>query len=162
MVGKWHLGVGIHRQYLPTHHGFDHYLGIPYSHDMCPCIECFPDEQTCYDPCRPEMVGCPLFKDTTIVEQPTSLTSLTYKYTEAGKQFMEKSVLEDKAPFFLNVAYHQTHHPQFANSSAKHNPRGHFGAALSEMDESVGQLLSKIDQLGIRNNTMVIFTPDNG
>ena len=112
--------------------------------------------------CRPEMVGCPLFQDTSIVEQPTPLTNLTYKYTQAGKQFMEKSVLEDKAPFFLYLAYHQTHHPQFANSSAKHHSRGHFGAALSEMDESVGQLLSKINQLGIRNNTMVIFTSDNG
>ncbi len=41
-VGKWHLGVGANGQHLPTRHGFQSYLGIPYSQDMCPCIYCFP------------------------------------------------------------------------------------------------------------------------
>ena len=161
LVGKWHLGVGTERQYLPTNHGFDYYLGIPYSHDMCPCHQCFPDEH-CFDSCRPEMVGCPLFNGTSIIEQPTSLTSLTQKYTQAGLQFIEKSSMADKAPFFLQMAYHQTHHPQFSQSSANSSSRGHFGRGLSEMDKSIGTLLSKLDELGIRNNTLIIFTSDNG
>ncbi len=44
-VGKWHLGVGEEGEYLPTKQGFDSYLGIPYSHDMCPCQVCFPGEK---------------------------------------------------------------------------------------------------------------------
>ncbi|XP_047738755.1 arylsulfatase A [Hyalella azteca] len=50
IVGKWHLGVGYEGEYLPAHHGFDDYLGVPYSHDMCPCYACFPDKP-CYDMC---------------------------------------------------------------------------------------------------------------
>ena len=47
-VGKWHLGVGAAGEFLPTRHGFQHYLGVPYSHDMCPCPVCFPQSQPCH------------------------------------------------------------------------------------------------------------------
>ena len=44
IIGKWHLGHGVNGTHLPTRHGFDHYFGIPYSHDMCPCLTCFPHQ----------------------------------------------------------------------------------------------------------------------
>ncbi len=74
IVGKWHLGVGLHQEYLPTKQGFDSYFvsfwfivipflpsfffppcfqGIPYSHDMCPCLVCFYPHESCHDQCRP-------------------------------------------------------------------------------------------------------------
>ena len=62
MVGKWHLGVGFHNEFLPTHYGFDDYLGIPYSHDMCPCETCFPDNGKCKISCWDFDVSCPLFR----------------------------------------------------------------------------------------------------
>ena len=64
-IGKWHLGVGENYEYLPTKRGFDHYLGIPYSHDMCPCLKCF-DTAPCHGNCRLDYVGCPLFLDENI------------------------------------------------------------------------------------------------
>ena len=113
-AGKWHLGVGESHQFLPTKRGFDHYLGIPYSHDMCPCSKCFhaAHNTSCHDTCRPDFVGCPLFLDDTIIEQPTDLTSLTSKVTDFALNFIDGAA--DK-PYFLYMAYHQTHHPQFAS-----------------------------------------------
>ena len=162
-IGKWHLGVGESYQYLPTKRGFDQYLGIPYSHDMCPCLKCFNSTTpSCFDGCRIDMVGCPLFMDETIVEQPVDLTKLTKKYTKAAQAFIKKS-LKMKKPFFLYMAYHQTHHPQFASSELSENSdRGRFGMALQEMDQSFGQMSETVQNLGIENNTIVIFTSDNG
>ena len=100
-------------------HGFDHYLGIPYSHGMCPCLKCFAIDarngnSSCYNECRTWNVGCPVFSDETIIEQPTDFTLLTNKYTKAAVDFIQSSVQKHKKPFFLYMAYHQTHHPQFA------------------------------------------------
>ena len=101
-------------------HGFDQYLGIPYSHDMCPCLKCFGanvsnKSESCFDSCRPDSVGCPLFLNEEIIEQPTDLPHLTEKYTQAALKFVTSSVEKHKKPFFLYMAYHQTHHPQFAS-----------------------------------------------
>ncbi len=109
-------------------------MGIPYSHDMCPCFKCFPEEvkihgaetdaetranssssSSCFDDCTPEVVSCPLFLDEEIIEQPVDLTTLTSKFSMAASTFISKSV-QDKSPFFLYMAYHQTHHPQFASN----------------------------------------------
>ena len=160
-IGKWHLGIGENYQFLPTENGFDEYFGIPYSHDMCPCFKCF-NSTSCYDECRPDMVGCPLFRNRKIIEQPTDLTQLTTKYTENAKKFIVKNAKRQK-PFFLYLAYHQTHHPQFSSNEydAKFT-RGRFGMALSEMDHSFGKVMKAIKTLGIDNNTIVIFTSDNG
>jgi arylsulfatase A len=100
-------------------HGFDHYLGIPYSHGMCPCLKCFDIDarngsSSCHNECRNWNVGCPVFSDETIIEQPTDFTLLTNKYTKAAVDFIQSSVHQHKKPFFLYMAYHQTHHPQFA------------------------------------------------
>ena len=100
-------------------HGFDQYLGIPYSHGMCPCLKCFAIDarngsSSCYNKCRTWNVGCPVFSDETIIEQPTDFTLLTNKYTRAAVEFIQGSVHKHNKPFFLYMAYHQTHHPQFA------------------------------------------------
>ena len=114
-VGKWHLGVGKNQDYLPTNHGFQDYLGIPYSHDMCPCVHCFAN-QTCFDDCRTDVVGCPLFLNEDIIEQPTDLVNLTSKYNRAALKFIEENKND---AFFLYYAFHQTHHPQFASKCSK-------------------------------------------
>lgn len=113
-IGKWHLGTN--KNFLPTNHGFEHYLGIPYSHDMCPCMTCFPGTNgSCFDTCRLDQVGCPLFKNEKIIEQPTNLLTLTEKYTQKARKFIQESN-HDQQPFFLYMAYHQTHHPQFSST----------------------------------------------
>ena len=100
-------------------HGFDRYYGIPYSHGMCPCMKCFSTDikngnSSCWNKCRDQNVGCPLFSDEKVVEQPTDFTLLTEKYNNEALQFMQNSV-QDSKPFFLYMGYHQTHHPQFAS-----------------------------------------------
>ena len=70
---------------------FDHYLGIPYSHDMCPCRVCFPGNRTCHDTCRPETVSCPLYRDETIIQQPADLLHLDHLYTREALKFIKVS-----------------------------------------------------------------------
>ena len=71
---------------------FDHYLGIPYSHDMCPCTHCFPDKKPCHDTCRPDTVSCPLYRDQTIIQQPAQLTTLTNTYTAEAVKFIKVKI----------------------------------------------------------------------
>ena len=113
---------------LSLHFCIFSYIGIPYSHDMCPCHICFPDEGKCNVGCNDGWVSCPvietkmatnsstaptdLFK---IVQQPADLPNLTNMYTDKALEYMEQSVDENK-PFFLYMAYHQTHHPQFSGN----------------------------------------------
>ena len=105
------------------------YCGIPYSHDMCPCKICFPDEGQCNVGCRDELVSCPVIETKmstnsstepsdlfNILQQPADLPNLTNMYTDKAIEYMERSVNENK-PFFLYMAYHQTHHPQFAGNN---------------------------------------------
>jgi arylsulfatase A len=93
-LGKWHLGVGENRQYLPTTQGFDYYLGVPYSTDMCPCVTCFYPDVQCAPPgseesCNAKMVGCPLVENDTILHQPADLLTLTEKYVQAAKSIIK-------------------------------------------------------------------------
>ena len=71
---------------------FDHYLGIPYSHDMCPCTQCFPHQRPCHDSCRPDTVSCPLYRDQTIIQQPAQLTTLTNTYTAEAVKFIKVKI----------------------------------------------------------------------
>ncbi|XP_076033550.1 arylsulfatase A-like isoform X2 [Oratosquilla oratoria] len=162
IIGKWHLGVGRNLEYLPTHHGFDEYLGIPYSHDMCPCLKCFPNNQPCFDTCWEEDVSCPLFSNASIVEQPADLTSLTTRYVDGALRFINRAA-KDKKPFFLYLPFHQVHHPQFASRKFHgRSPRGRFGDALAELDWAVGEVMDFVRNLGIEKDTVVWFTSDNG
>ncbi|XP_059091790.1 arylsulfatase A-like [Tigriopus californicus] len=160
-IGKWHLGVGQNGAYLPTEHGFENYYGIPYSHDMCPCQICFPIKEPCFGQCNNGDVSCPLYSNTTIVEQPTSLPDLTQKYTHKAILEIERfSKSED--PFFMYLAYHETHHPQFAGDFRNASSRGSFGDALMEMDHSIGKIISALKKKNLLNNTLIFFTSDNG
>jgi arylsulfatase A len=89
IVGKWHLGVGANNTYLPTNQGFDYYLGIPYSHDFCPCFTCFAPNIPCFDRCRTGETPCPVFENTDIVQQPADLLSLTATYIDAATSFIK-------------------------------------------------------------------------
>ena len=104
------------------------YCGIPYSHDMCPCYICFPNNGHCNTGCRNELVSCPVIETEmssnatgstegtfNILQQPADLPTLTNLYTEKAIEYMENSVSDNK-PFFLYMAYHQTHHPQFSGN----------------------------------------------
>ncbi|CAI8012829.1 Arylsulfatase A, partial [Geodia barretti] len=162
IVGKWHLGVGANNTYLPTNQGFDHYLGIPYSHDFCPCFTCFAPNIPCFDSCRTDETPCPVFNNTDIVQQPADLLSLTATYINAATSFIKTKAGEDE-PFFLYMAFQHTHHPQFASPKFTNTSiRLKFGDSLNELDWGVGQIFSALTEAGVSNNTLVFFVSDNG
>ncbi|XP_054749201.2 arylsulfatase A-like [Lytechinus pictus] len=162
IIGKWHLGVGKDGEYLPTSQGFDHYYGIPYSQDFCPCLVCFYPKDPCFDDCRTNESPCPIFNDTVIVEQPANLTTIEARYTNLAKKYISDNAAADQ-PFFLYYAYHHTHHPQFAGEQFRNTTiRGTFGDSLAELDWSVGEVLNQLDSSGIADNTFIFFTSDNG
>ncbi|XP_069169798.1 arylsulfatase A isoform X1 [Procambarus clarkii] len=162
IVGKWHLGVGTTGEYLPTHYGFDQYLGVPYSHDMCPCKVCFPGDQPCLEQCWNQDVSCPLFSNTTVVEQPVDLTSLTGRLVERARDFIQDAAAAG-SPFFLYFPFHHVHHPQFASTDHYgRSERGAFGDSLEELDWAVGQVVDQLNNLNLINSTLIWFTSDNG
>uniref|UniRef100_W5NJB0 Arylsulfatase A n=1 Tax=Lepisosteus oculatus TaxID=7918 RepID=W5NJB0_LEPOC len=164
IVGKWHLGLGPNRTFLPIHQGFDHFLGVPYSHDQGPCqnLTCFPPDIKCYGKCDQGVVYLPLFLNDTIKQQPVHFPDLVAFYNKFATEFISTS-LKREQPFFLYYASHHTHYPQFAGEGATGKSlRGPFGDALLEFDQTVGALMTALEVNGAQNNTFVFFTSDNG
>lgn len=148
-VGKWHLG---HLpEFLPTAQGFDSYYGIPYSNDM--------DHVGARDGQSP-FWNVPLLRDTSIIERPADQTTLTKRYTEEAIRFIRKNA---ERPFFLYLAHTMPHVPLFASPAfAGTSARGLYGDVVEEIDWSVGQVLDALEEAGIGDNTLVVFTSDNG
>ena len=136
-IGKWHLG---HLpRYLPTRHGFDSYLGIPYSNDMTPTV---------------------LIRNEEVIENPADQVTLTPRYTGEAIRFIEQN--RDR-PFFLYLPYTFPHTPLFASEGFKgRSDRGLYGDVVEEIDWSVGRILTTLRDLGLAERTLVIFTSDNG
>lgn len=148
--GKWHLG---HKtKYLPTQHGFDDYFGIPYSNDMTPVYNDWERAQ--------KFPKIPLIDDTTVVERSPEQGLLTKKYTEHAINYIKEHQNE---PFFLYLPYTFPHIPLFASETFRDtSKRGLYGDVIQEIDWSVGEILQMIKKLGIKKNTFVFFTSDNG
>ena len=147
MIGKWHLG---HRpEYLPTQRGFDEYYGLPYSNDMWPkhpTSKLFPD--------------LPLIEGEKTIALNPDQSKLTTDYTDRAIQFIQKN--KDR-PFFLYLAHNMPHVPLFVSERFKgKSEQGLYGDVIMEIDWSVGQILATLKDLGIDDNTLVIFTSDNG
>jgi arylsulfatase A len=149
--GKWHLGH--HPQFLPTRHGFDEYLGLPYSNDMWPFHPTggasFPD--------------LPLIDGDRVVNPKVTAKDqemLTTQYTERAVAFIEKN--KDR-PFFLYVPHTMVHVPLFVSDRHRgKTSRGLFGDVVTEIDWSVGRILDTLRKHSLERHTLVIFTSDNG
>ncbi|KAJ0029232.1 hypothetical protein NQD34_004229 [Periophthalmus magnuspinnatus] len=163
-VGKWHLGYGANGMYLPTNQGFDHYLGIPYSHDMGPCknLTCFPPDVKCFGLCDVGSVTVPLMKNEKIIQQPANFLELEKAYSDFATNFILTST-QKQQPFFLYYPSHHTHYPQYAGQrAAGRTLRGSYGDALAEFDDTIGDIMATLEKAGVLNNTLVFFTSDNG
>ncbi len=146
IYGKWHLGH--HPQFLPTRHGFDEYFGLPYSNDMYPKNPYgkFPD--------------LPLFENEKIVQYNPDQSKLTTWYTEHAVRFIEKN--KDR-PFFLYVAHTMPHVPLHVSAKfAGKSQKGLYGDVIMEIDWSVGEILNALEKNGIDEETLVLFSSDNG
>ncbi len=161
IYGKWHLGH--HPKFLPTNQGFDEYHGIPYSNDMWPWhprYEGLADD----DPKRREVYpDLPLVEDTMVVDANVTgedQENLTHWATERAVSFIERNA---DNPFFLYLPYSMVHVPIYASDAFKgKSGAGLFGDVVMELDDSIGQVVDKLRETGNGENTLVIFTSDNG
>jgi len=150
IFGKWHLGD--HPRFMPTNQGFDEYFGIPYSNDMWPL---HPQQGPIFN-----FGPLPLYENEAIIDTLTDQSLLTTQITKRSVDFIAKN--KDK-PFFLYVAHPQPHVPLFVSDKFKgKSKRGLYGDVIMEIDWSVGQILQTLKQYDIDENTLVIFTSDNG
>jgi arylsulfatase A len=152
MTGKWHLGRPA--QFLPTHHGFDEYFGLPYSNDMWPL---HPEAKAGTYPPLPLIEGDRVLKEELTHEDQAQLTT---QYTERAVRFIEKN---KDGPFLLYVAHNMPHVPLHVSDKFKgKSARGLYGDVIEEIDWSVGEILAALKRSGVEENTWVIFTSDNG
>ncbi|UCH14978.1 MAG: sulfatase [Bacteroidales bacterium] len=137
IVGKWHLGH-LHK-FLPLQQGFDSYFGIPYSNDM---------ESVLY------------MRGNNVEEFNVDQRYITRRYTEEAIKFIDQN--KDN-PFFLYIAHNMPHVPIYASENFMGtSERGLYGDVVQELDWSVGQILERLEQLNLLENTLVIFSSDNG
>lgn len=156
-VGKWHLG---HLpQFLPRQHGFDSYLGIPYSNDMDRVADSPKGRASFLDP-RIEYWHVPLMRDEKVIEQPADQRTITRRYTEEAVDFITRN---QTRPFFLYLPHSMPHVPLFRSTEFEgRSRRGLFGDVIEEIDWSVGRILATLKELRLDERTLVFFTSDNG
>lgn len=151
--GKWHLGH--EPEFLPTNQGYDEFYGIPYSHDMW---ELHPENGTRYN-----FPILPLYEGPQVIKKhitPEDQKFHTRSITDRTVQFIEKN---KEQPFFIYVPHPMPHVPLYTTDSFEgKTKRGAYGDVIEEIDWSVGQILNALDKNGIRENTLVVFTSDNG
>jgi len=159
IFGKWHLGH--QKKFLPPNHGFDKYLGLPYSNDMWPVD--YDGTPLQKDDWRAQYPPLPLIKNTTPVDTIETLedqSTLTTRYTEAAVEFIEKN--RDN-PFFLYLPHSMPHVPLGVSDKFRgKSEQGMYGDVIMEIDWSVGQIMKTLKKFGLEENTLVIFASDNG
>ena len=168
LFGKWHLGD--QPTFLPTRQGFDEFFGIPYSHDIHP----FHPRQDHF-----QFPALPLLDGETVIEMDPDADLLTKRITERAVEFIKR---HKSSPFFLYIPHPIPHKPlhvspplmqdvpeaikaalEKENGNIDYKTRDKlFKQAIAEIDWSVGEILDTLKQQGIDENTLVLFTSDNG
>lgn len=137
LIGKWHLGHTA--QYTPRNHGFDEFKGVLFSNDM-PNFFFYENENR--------------------LDDPVDQRYLTKRYTEQAVDFIKKN---KNAPFFLYLAHNMPHIPLYASPDfVGSSKRGLYGDVVQELDWGIGEVIKALEDAGIDENTMVVFTSDNG
>ena len=139
-IGKWHLGD--QPEFLPRQQGFDYYYGLPYSNDMR------------------ENPPLPLIRNETVIEAPAFQETLTQRYTIETINFIHTN--KDK-PFFIYLAHTMPHLPWHVSADFKgKSANGMYGDVIEEIDHSTGKILEALKEAGVDDNTVIVFTSDNG
>lgn len=152
MAGKWHLGRPA--EFLPVHHGFDEYFGLPYSNDMWPS---HPEAK------RGTYPPLPLIEGDRVIDAevtPAEQAQLTTQYTERAVKFIARHA---DRPFFFYLAHSMPHVPLHVSNKFQGKSRqGSYGDVIMEIDWSVGEILKALKQHKLEEDTLVIFASDNG
>lgn len=147
VFGKWHLGQPA--MFNPLRHGFDEFLGIPYSND-----------NSKFHPSVRNMPPLPMMDGERVVEEDPDQSQFTRRFTERAVAFVEKN---RERPFFLYVPHVMPHVPIFASERFKgRTGAGLYADVVAELDWSVGEILAAINRCGLDGSTLVIFFSDNG
>jgi len=146
IIGKWHCGD--QPDFLPTSHGFDEYFGIPFSNDMGRQIN------------RLDTPPLPLMRNAEVIQQQPDQRGITERYVDEALQFMRKNSDE---PFFLYLAHMYVHVPLFIPKQFLECSRnGAYGGAVACIDWAMAMIEAELERLGMKDDTIVIFTSDNG
>jgi arylsulfatase A len=173
MAGKWHLGDK--KMFLPTQNGFDQYFGVPYSNDMTIAPDMVLSENALLrNGMTKEMIQnyaslkianknhqTPLMKNNEVIEFPADQSTLNKRYTEFCLDFINQQA--GKSTFFMYLAHTMPHIPIFASKDFTGKSKGGlYGDVIEEIDWSVGEIIKALENKGVLDNTLVIFTSDNG
>ena len=161
IFGKWHLGF--QEKFLPLNHGFDTFLGLPYSNDMWPVDfdgNQISDTTNWKKKSYPQL---PLIKDFKKIDEIRTLedqAKLTTLYTEKSVEFINNN---KNNPFFLYIPHSMPHVPiAVSNKFRGKSSQGLYGDLMMEIDWSVGEIVKTLKENNLEENTLVIFTSDNG
>jgi len=157
-IGKWHLGDK--PEYMPNNQGFAYFYGLPYSNDM----NIDPEYKRHASSMDPEADyrwwDVPLMRNGEVIERPANQNTLTQRYAEESVRFIRE---HREQPFFLYLAQTMPHVPLFASDSFRNqSTRGRYGDVVEEIDWCVGEILEALRESGLDQNTLVVFTSDNG
>jgi arylsulfatase A-like enzyme len=139
MIGKWHLGNT--DEFMPWNHGFDEFFGVAHSND----------EKNFF-----------LYDGPHRIPEEVDQSRLIRRYTDRALEFLERASQRDQ-PFFLYLAHDAPHIPLYPSEGfVGRSRRGTYGDVVQELDASVGEILEALESLGIDDETIVVFTSDNG
>lgn len=167
-IGKWHLGH--HPEVLPTANGFDSYYGIPYSNDMnhlnkkkTPPSSSEGMDVLWNDPESAITAWqTPLMKNEEIIELPVDQRTITRRYTDRAIEFINQSA-ESKKPFFLYLPHSMPHIPLYVPDEVRDpDSKNAYRNVIEHIDHEVGRLMTTLRESKLAENTLVIFTSDNG
>lgn len=147
IYGKWHLG---HQPpFLPTRRGFDAFEGLPYSNDNGPL-----------HPVIRGIPALPFYRDEQVIETDPDQAQFTRRFTEAAIEFIGA---HRQQPFFVYLPHVMPHVPIFASAAYRGtSKRGLYGDVVQELDANVGQLVQKLDEWKLSENSLLLFLSDNG
>ena len=151
IVGKWHLGD--QPEFLPTRQGFDWFFGVPYSDDMTERV---------WDKDGSKWPPLPLMENETVIEAPCDRDGLTKRYTERAMEWIAEHKDEPFFLYFPQAMPGSTKTPFSSEQFKGKSKNGPWGDSIEELDWSMGVMLDQLKELGIAENTLVIWTSDNG
>ena len=161
IFGKWHLGF--QEKFLPLNHGFDTYLGLPYSNDMWPVDFDGNQISDSSDWRKKSYPQLPLIEDFKKIDEIRTLedqAKLTTLFTERSVEFINNN---KGNPFFLYLPHSMPHVPIAVSNKFKgKSSQGLYGDLMMEIDWSVGEIVKALKENNLEENTLVIFTSDNG
>lgn len=148
-VGKWHLG---HQpEFMPNNQGFDYYFGVPYSNDM---------DNHYYKNIDFKAPPLPVYRNHELVQEGPDQKYLTKMFTEEALGFIQKNKEE---PFFLYLPHCMPHTPLHASEDfIGKSELGLYGDVIMELDWSMGEIVQYLKKAGIYENTIIVYTSDNG